>query len=86
MLKRIFLLTIALLFICAGSASAQSYFEFLGPAYHDDVKYTPIYGIPYKDHGFDDPLNRGRKKAKKRGAPEWVLDEISIFPGTGETN
>src|SRR6266571_3481281 len=80
--KRSLLLTAAVLFSCAGSASAQSYFEFLGPAYSDQVKYSPKYGIPYRDQGFDQPLSRGLKKAKRRGAPEWVLEEIGIFPGS----
>lgn len=84
MLKRVVLLIICqlVLLVYAGAASAQSYFEFLGPAHDEQVKYSPKYGIPYKDHGFDDPLSRRRKKAKKRGAPWWVLEEISIFPGS----
>lgn len=84
MFKRVVLLIMSqlVLLVYAGTASAQSYFEFLGPAHDEQVKYSPKYGIPYKDHGFDDPMSRGRKKAKKRGAPGWVLDEISIFPGS----
>ena len=83
MSKRILVLLMGqlVLFVCAASVSAQSYFEFLGPGYSDQVKYSPKYGIPYRDNGFDDPLARAKKQARKRGAPGWVLDEIKIFPG-----
>jgi hypothetical protein len=84
MFKRIVLLMMSqlILLVYAGTAAAQSYLEFLGPAYDEQVKYSPKYGIPYKDHGFDNPLSRRPKKAKKRGAPWWVQDEINIFPGS----
>ena len=76
-----------MLAICFSSSSvfAQSYCEFLGPKRGDEIKYSPKYGIPYRDNGFDDPskqaVKRGMKKARKRGAPEEVIEEISVFPG-----
>jgi len=84
MFKKVLVLLMGhlVLVVCAASVSAQSYFEFLGPRYSDQVKYSPKYGIPYRDNGFDEPLNRAKKKARKRGAPEWVLDEIRNFPGS----
>jgi hypothetical protein len=84
MYKRHFLLLqiVSVLLACNAAANAQSYYEFLGPAHSDDVKFSPKYGIPYKDNGFDNPLRRRLKRAKKRGAPGWVLDEIKLFPGS----
>jgi hypothetical protein len=74
--------TLPLLLVCNSAATAQSLYEFLGEAHSDEVKLSPKYGIPYKDNGFDDPLRRGWKRAKKRGAPGWVIDEIKLFPGS----
>ena len=82
MIKRILLLASLVLFVCPASVFAQSYVEFLGPAYGDEIKHSPKYGIAYRDNGFDNPLNRAKKQAKKRGAPASVLDEIRTFPGT----
>ena len=84
MFKRVLLPLMGLLVLlsCGASVSAQSYVEFLGPRYNDQVKYSPKYGIPYRDNGFDEPLNRAKKQARKRGAPGWVIDEIRIFPGS----
>jgi hypothetical protein len=67
---------------CEGSASAQGYYRFLGPKHSDQIKYSPKYGIPYRDNGFDNPLKRKWKKALKRGAPQWVIDEVKLFPGS----
>lgn len=82
MIKRVLLLAPLVLFVCPASVFAQSYVEFLGPGYGDEIKYSPKYGISYRDNGFDYPLNRAKKKARKRGAPAWVLDEIKVFPGS----
>jgi hypothetical protein len=64
------------------TAGAQSYYEFLGSPHSNEVKFSPKYGIPYKDNGFDEPLKRRWKRAKKRGASGWVIDEIKLFPGS----
>jgi hypothetical protein len=71
-----------LLLIYNVTAGAQSYYEFLGSPHSDEVKFSPKYGIPYKDNGFDEPLKRRWKRAKKRGASGWVIDEIKLFPGS----
>lgn len=84
MFKKVLVLLMGhlVLVVCAASVSAQSYVEFLGPGYGDQIKYSPKYGISYRDNGFDNPLNRAKKQARKRGAPEWVLDEIKTFPSS----
>ena len=76
------LLILVFLTYLANSAAAQSTTEFLGPSYELKIKYSPKYQIPYRDNGFSEPLERKVKKAKKRGAPLFVLDEIRSFPGT----
>jgi hypothetical protein len=63
------------------TASAQKYVEFLGGAKTSEVKYSPKYKIPYRDNGFNAPKKRKWKQAAKRQAPEWVIEEIKVFPG-----
>jgi hypothetical protein len=75
------LFTMVMILVCGAKASAQSAYEFLGPKYSDEIKYSPKYKIPYRDNGFDDPLKHAWKKAAKRNAPRWVIEEIKIFPG-----
>ena len=83
MSKRFLLMfSILALLACNNTASAQSLYEFLGPAHNDDVKFSPKYGIPYRDNGFDEPLMRKWKKARKRGASDFVIEEIKVFPGS----
>jgi len=82
MIKKILLVGPLMLFFCPASVFAQSYFEFLGPGYGDEIKHSPKYGIAYRDNGFDNPILRAKKQAKKRGAPAWILDEIRAFPGS----
>jgi hypothetical protein len=83
MLRKAPLLIIsAVLLICADSAQAQNTAKFLGKKHSDELKFSPKYGIPYWDNGFDSPLKRKWKVAKKRGAPDWVIDEIKSFPGS----
>jgi hypothetical protein len=71
--------------LCSSPAFAQNYVEFLGPKRGDEIKFSPKYGIPYWDNGFNDPsekkIKRGIKKARKRGAPAEIIDEIREFPG-----
>ena len=80
MLKKApFLLIIPVLLACVETASAQ---KFLGPSYNDELKFSPKYGIPYWDGGFDIPRKHKWKVAMERGAPDWVLEEIKNFPGS----
>ena len=84
MIKRALLLMLVLpgLMVSAATVRAQDLIKFLGPQHSDEIKFSPKYRIAYLDNGFSDPLKRQSKKAKKRGAPQSVLDEINEFPGS----
>lgn len=83
MLKKAPLLFILpVLLACAETGQAQKLAKFLGPRHSDELKFSPKYGIPYWDNGFGDPLKHKWKPAMERGAPDWVLEEIKIFPGS----
>jgi hypothetical protein len=85
MLKKApFLLILIAPLLNADRAAAQSFYEYLGPKRESGVKYSPKYRIPYRDNGFDEPAKHRWKKAAKRGAPSWVIDEINIFPGSAD--
>jgi hypothetical protein len=83
MLRKAPILFIAIMLLgSANAASAQSICKFLGPKQDAEIKYSPKYRIPYNDHGYSEPANRKWKKAANRGAPDFVIEEIKIFPGT----
>lgn len=86
MIKRVVLLALVvpMLMVSAATVRAQDLIKFLGPQNSEEIKLSPKYKIPYLDNGFSDPLKRQWKKAKKRGAPQWVLDEIKEFPGSSD--
>ncbi|MEK6304141.1 MAG: hypothetical protein AABO41_25925 [Acidobacteriota bacterium] len=84
MLRRAVLLTLVLpvLVFSVDTVRGQNLIKFLGPQYSAEIKFSPQYRIPYRDNGFSDPLKRQWKKAKKRGAPQPVINEIKEFPGS----
>lgn len=81
---RLFLLcgALASVLLFHETVSAQQYLKYLGGAMACEIKYSPKYRIPYKDNGFSAPRKRKWKQAARRQAPQWVIDEIKIFPGT----
>ena len=84
MTKGIFPLALISLFLFAGSASAQGYFEFLGSPRSVPDKYSPKYGIRYNTQGYDEPdvnWNKKLKKMAKKDVPEFVVNEMMQYPG-----
>jgi hypothetical protein len=79
------LISVPLLGILGGSASAQGTFEFLGNARQVPDQFSPKYGIRYNTQGFDQPeVNWPKKIAKlqRHGVPNKVIKKLSAFPGS----
>jgi hypothetical protein len=85
MFKRaLFLLSLLPLVLCVKPASAQGYFQFLGPPEQVADRYTPRYGIRYNTQGYDQPRQlsiKKIKKLKKKGVPDSIIGELLDFPG-----
>jgi hypothetical protein len=72
------------LILCAESANAQGYFEFLGSPRAVPDKYSPRHGIRYNTQGYDQPELNWTKKVKKlqkKRVPEHIIEEMKQFPG-----
>ena len=79
------LISVPLLGILGGSASAQETFEFLGNARQVPDQFSPRYGIRYNTQGFDQPdVNWPKKilKMQRRGVPNKIIKKIAAFPGS----
>ena len=79
------LISVPLLGILGGSASAQGTFEFLGNARQVPDQVSPRYGIRYNTQGFDQPdVNWPKKilKMQRRGVPNKIIKKIAAFPGS----
>jgi hypothetical protein len=84
MTRSIFPLALICLFLFAGSASAQGYFEFLGSPRAVPDKFSPRYGIRYNTQGYDEPevnWNKKLKKMAKKNVPEYAINEMLQYPG-----
>lgn len=82
--RSVVLLASMAIFLLAGNARAQGYFEFLGSPRAVPDKFSPQYGIRYNTQGYDEPdANWSRKlhKMAKKNVPESAVEEILNFPG-----
>jgi hypothetical protein len=80
-MSKIVLLAIYLLLVAVPSL-AQGTYQFLGPPREVPDLLTEQFRIQYNTQGYDDPLEHRVKKMRKRGAPDWAIQEVLNFPGS----
>jgi hypothetical protein len=71
----------------SSSASAQDYYQFLGPPRIVQDRFSPKFGIRYNTRGYDQPHPNWAKKIRKmqkKKVPDWAIDQVLSFPGSTE--
>jgi hypothetical protein len=84
MAKRLALLVLASMLICASLAEGQDTHQFLGAPREVPDKFTAKYGIRYNTQGYDEPQAKWKKKVRtwrENNVPESIIEEILAFPG-----